>query len=86
MNRTRRPIEGAPTLITPDDAAALLSVSTSTIRSWIDKGSIPYVQLPGSSRRARYRIPLEPLLRSLSGNYDLAAGLGRGDDRDDASV
>jgi excisionase family DNA binding protein len=79
MERPRSPIEDAPTLITPDDAAELLNVSPSTIRSWIEKGRIPYVQLPGSSRRARYRIPLEPLLRSLSGNYDLAAALGLDD-------
>ncbi len=53
----------------------MLRVSDATIRNWIGVESIPYVQLPPLGRRKQYRIPLQGLLGSLEGNYDLRAGL-----------
>ena len=64
-----------PRLITTKEAAELLNVSPRTILNWIEKGSIPYVELPGAGDRRDYRIPQIALLRSLSGNYDLVAEL-----------
>jgi excisionase family DNA binding protein len=58
-------------LITTSEAAQLLNVSRRTVTNWIKEDLIPYVQLPGGD----YRIPLDALLRSLSGTYDLAAEL-----------
>ena len=74
--RTR--IEYAPKLITPDDAAHLLGVSRSTVQNWIKRGTIPYIELPtGTLIRRTYRIPLDGLLSSLSGNFDLDAAFSR---------
>ena len=60
-------------LITAAEAAEILHVTPRTIHGWISEGTIPYVELPrgGGSKRS-YRIPLQGLLNSLSGNYDLA--------------
>lgn len=62
-------------LITAAEAAELLHVHVRTIHAWIGEGTIPYVELPRSSAKSKssYRIPLQGLLNSLSGNYDLAA-------------
>jgi len=57
------------------EAAELLRVSVGTIRNWIAAGSIPYVQLPPVGDRKQYRIPLQGLLGSLEGNYDLRGAL-----------
>ena len=62
-------------LLTVSEAAQMLRVSDGTIRNWIAAGSIPYIQLPPVGRRKQYRIPLQGLLGSLEGNYDLRAGL-----------
>ena len=59
-------------LITAKEAAELLNVHVRTIHGWIDKGTIPYIELPSSGSKPSYRIPLHGLLNSLSGNYDLA--------------
>ncbi len=67
----------APRLITPKEAAALLNVTPRTILNWIERGAIPYIELPSGEKRKEYRIPLGALLRSLSGNYDLAGDLAR---------
>jgi excisionase family DNA binding protein len=64
-----------PRLITVNQAAQMLAVSSETVRSWIDKGSIPHIVLPQSGTRREFRIPLQGLLSCLSGNYDLAAEL-----------
>lgn len=66
------PTKLASQLIKAQDAADLLNVDVGTIQRWIKEGSIPYVQLPGAGERPSYRIPLQGLLNSLSGNYDLA--------------
>jgi excisionase family DNA binding protein len=66
-----------PRLLSVDEAAELLAVSSSTIHNWIRDESIPYIKLPGGSERTRYRIPLQGLLNSLSGNYDLGGELAR---------
>jgi excisionase family DNA binding protein len=65
----------SPRLLTTAEAAVLLNVSKRTILNWIGRGSIPYVELPSGGERKEYRIPRAALLRSLSGNYDLAAEL-----------
>ena len=78
-----------PQLLTTGEAATLLKVSPRTILNWIHADRIPYVQLPPSGGRNEYRIPLQGLLSSLSGTYDLAAELrklneaARADGRDD---
>ncbi len=59
-------------LITASEAAELLNVHVRTIHGWIEKDTIPYVALPRSGSKHSYRIPLQGLLSSLSGNYDLA--------------
>jgi excisionase family DNA binding protein len=64
-----------PQLLTTTEAAVLLKVSSRTILNWIGADTIPYVQLPSSGDRSEYRIPLQGLLSSLSGNYDLAGEL-----------
>lgn len=62
-------------LLTVPEAAALLRVSDATIRNWIAAESIPYIQLPPAGTRKQYRIPLQGLLGSLEGNYDLRGAL-----------
>jgi excisionase family DNA binding protein len=62
-------------LLTVSEAAELLRVSVGTIRNWIAADSIPYVQLPPVGERKQYRIPLQGLLESLEGNYDLRGAL-----------
>jgi excisionase family DNA binding protein len=78
MTTTHRTTGGAttlPRLLSVEEAATMLAVSASTIRNWIDDETIPYVELPPTGQRRRFRIPLQGLLNSLSGNYDLAAEL-----------
>jgi len=58
-------------------AASLLRVTPRTIVNWIERGSIPYVELPSGGSRREYRIPEVALLRSLSGNFNLEAELER---------
>lgn len=70
-----------PQLITTKQAAEMLSVSPRTVLNWIKDDAIPYVELPSAgSRRHEYRIPMHALLRSLSGNYDLASEFRGADD------
>lgn len=68
-------IPTTPQLLTTTEAADLLKVSSRTILNWIGAETIPYVQLPSNGGRNEYRIPLQGLLSSLSGNYDLAGEL-----------
>lgn len=58
-------------LVTVQEAADLLRVDSSTINSWINKGLVPYIELPSAGDRKSYRLPLNALLQSLSGNFDL---------------
>jgi excisionase family DNA binding protein len=62
-------------LLTVSEAAVMLRVSDATIRNWIAAESIPYIQLPPVRQRKQYRIPLQGLLASLEGNYDLRGAL-----------
>ena len=75
----RRAMDAAPAvhvdLLTVSEAAEMLRVSDGTIRNWIAAGSIPYIQLPPVGQRRQYRIPLQGLLGSLEGNYDLREAL-----------
>jgi excisionase family DNA binding protein len=71
----------SPNLITTTEAADLLHVSPRTVLNWIEADAIPYIQLPSAGTRREYRIPVAALLRSLSGNYDLAADLAALDQR-----
>jgi len=64
-----------PQLLTTREAATLLQVSSRTILNWISAETIPYVKLPSNGGRNEYRIPLQGLLSSLSGNYNLAGEL-----------
>lgn len=66
-------------LLTTQEVADLLRVSTRTVQNWIKRGEVPYVELPGGE----YRLPLAGLLDSLRGSFDLAAALA---DLDAASV
>jgi Helix-turn-helix domain len=69
-----------PKLITVPQAAELLSVSSQTVRNWIDKQLIPFIVLPHEpeASRVEHRIPLQGLLACLGGTYDLAADLNLG--------
>ena len=68
--------EAQSRLLTTTEAAEFLRVNRRTVVNWIERGVVPYVELPGrSGGRHRYRIPLEGLLDSLGGNYDLTAEL-----------
>jgi excisionase family DNA binding protein len=80
----RSSARSAPQLLTPAEAAQLLSVSPRTITNWIHDDRIPYVTLPSGG----YRVPLHALLRSLGGNYDLAQDFraAQDDDRDEAET
>lgn len=69
------PPTGHVDLLTVSEAAEMLRVSDGTIRNWIAAGSIPYIQLPPVGQRRQYRIPLQGLLGSLEGNYDLRDAL-----------
>jgi excisionase family DNA binding protein len=59
-------------LLSASEAAELLNVSVRTIHTWIEKDAIPYVELPRTGPKRSYRIPLQGLLMSLSGSYDLS--------------
>ena len=63
----------------------MLNVSQRTVLNWIAAEAIPYIELPSSGKRKEYRIPQMALLRSLAGNYDLAAELAALDRAADAS-
>lgn len=69
-----------PQLLTTGEAATLLKVSSRTILNWIGADRIPYVKLPPNGGRSEYRIPLQGLLSSLSGTYDLAGELRKLDE------
>jgi excisionase family DNA binding protein len=76
MDTARRTAGGAstlPRLISVEEAATLLAVTDTTVRNWIKADAIPYVELPGTGQRRRCRIPLQGLLNTLTGNYDLAS-------------
>jgi excisionase family DNA binding protein len=63
-------------LLTVSEAAQMLRVTDTTVRNWIAEDRIPYIQLPSDARaRKSYRIPLQALLGSLSGTYDLRSDL-----------
>jgi len=67
-------------LLTTAEAAELLNVSSPTVLNWIEKGSIPYIQLPTTGKRREFRIPLKGLLASLEGNYDMSSELDAEDE------
>lgn len=78
MEASQRTAGGAstlPRLISVEEAATLLAVTDTTVRNWIKADTIPYIELPSTGTRKRYRIPLQGLLNTLSGNYDLASDL-----------
>lgn len=64
-----------PKLLTTKEAAELVRVSQRTVLNWIENEAIPYLRLPQVGERKEYRIPMIGLLKSLGGNYDLAAEL-----------
>ena len=78
---TATPVGFLPQMITAQEAAAFLNVTSRTVLNWIHEDRIPYIELPGGSERAQYRIPLGALVSSLAGTYDLAAALADGQRR-----
>jgi excisionase family DNA binding protein len=62
-------------LLTTAEVAQMLRVSQRTVNNWIRNEAIPYVALPQNGSKREYRIPLNGLLNSLSGTYDLASQL-----------
>lgn len=66
-----------PKLLKVAQAARLLNVSERTVRRWIEKEKIPYLELPGRE----YRVPQGALLASLRGNFDLGRELAKLDER-----
>jgi excisionase family DNA binding protein len=72
-----------PRLITVTQAAELLAVDRQTVRNWIDRKLVPYIVLPHEEGgRQEYRIPLQGLLTSLTGTYDLSQDLDVSKDLD----
>ena len=72
-----------PRLITVTQAAELLAVDPQTVRNWIERQLVPYIVLPHEEgARQEYRIPLQGLLTSLSGTYDLGQELNVSEDLD----
>jgi excisionase family DNA binding protein len=67
-------------LLSAGQAAELLNVSARTVHTWIEKDAIPYVELPRTGPKRSYRIPLEGLLDSLSGSYDLTEDMTNSED------
>jgi excisionase family DNA binding protein len=57
----------AERLLTTRQAAELLNVSARTVTNWIRADKVPYVRLPGGE----YRVPVDGLLGSLTGTYDM---------------
>src|SRR5688500_15981898 len=66
-----------PCLIDVDEAAALLSVSPTTVLGWIAEDALPYVE---STVAPHYRLPLHGLVRSLPELYDLPTEFREADD------
>ena len=54
-------------MLTTREAGELLRVSPRMVTNWIRDGRVPYIRLPGGE----YRLPLDGLLDSISGTYDL---------------
>lgn len=85
--KTSAPPRINPRLLTTAEAAALLNVTQRTVLNWIKNDTIPYIELPSrAEKRKEYRIPEMALLRSLAGNYDLAAELATLDQATEASA
>lgn len=42
--------------ITPSGLAAEMNIPLSTITTWISKGQIPVLKLPGNSKKRRYMV------------------------------
>jgi excisionase family DNA binding protein len=64
-----------PQLLKVSAVAEMLNVSPRTVLKWIEQERVPYVKLPGGE----YRLPLQALLSSLGGTYDLAGALRQQD-------
>ncbi len=71
---TRSP--AVPQLLKVSEVAEMLSVDRRTVVNWIEQERVPYLRLPGGA----YRLPMQGLLSSLSGTYDLAAELREQDE------
>lgn len=63
-------------LLTTGEAGAMVGVSPRTIQNWAKSGKVPYLELPSGE----FRIPLNGLLASLGGTFDLAAALAHLDE------
>jgi excisionase family DNA binding protein len=57
----------ADPLLTPNQAAVMLGVSTSTVRNWIADKLIPYIRLPGGFFRIR-QSRIDGLFREVQAN------------------
>jgi len=69
-------VSSSAQLITTQQAAELLQVTPHTVTNWIKEGLVPYIELPsGDGKKKTYRLPLNALLQSLSGNYDLTPAI-----------
>lgn len=69
-------IETRQRMITPQEAAKLVEVTSATVINWIDKGAIPYIELPSpGGKRRKFRIPLDGFLACFKGNFDLEGDL-----------
>ena len=78
MNATDRTIGGAatmPRLLSVEEAAELLAVSSSTIRNWIDRRSDPLHRTALDGRTTPLSHPAPRAARRAVGDYDLAATL-----------
>lgn len=71
-----RAVGSAIRLLSTEEVAELLHVSQRTVQNWTKQDKIPYLKLPGGE----LRIPLQGLLASISGTYDLATAMAKVDE------
>jgi hypothetical protein len=59
-------------LLSTEQVSRLLNVHQRTVHAWIEKDTIPYVELPhpDECQRRQPRIPAAGLLQVLGGSYD----------------
>jgi excisionase family DNA binding protein len=65
-----------PRILRISEAAEFLRVKDNTVATWIKKGLLKAISLPGATeRKGSHRIPAHWLLEALGGNYDLTEDL-----------
>ncbi|MGH3023244.1 MAG: helix-turn-helix domain-containing protein [Gaiellaceae bacterium] len=55
-------------MVKPAEAAALLGVHANTVRNWIKRGEVPYLETP----TGQYLLPWSLLTQKLRGTYNIS--------------